>query len=89
MGKNLFASMEESKLLRCHYFSCFSCLESDKETRYVCFTCRPGAIRNGGFCDFCQECFEKYEKNEAQSFVHNDNHVHLQMVYSGDGYYDY
>lgn len=52
---------------------CYSCnggcKSMSKGPRYICLTCRPGPLQNGGYIDFCNWCEtvirdEKHENHE-------------------------
>jgi len=92
LGKDLFASYKEDELSNDHRFICDSCGSEESRERYVCLNCEPGAMWDGGLCDYCQNCFELlFEKgNELTgNSMHNNSHVLLHMVYAGDDYLDY
>lgn len=91
LGKNLFAKKDNYEKM--HNFSCNGCGNNDFMERYICLTCRPGAMQRGGFCDICESCFSKIYNNsdhyECMDKNHLVDHIYLNLLYSGNNYYDY
>jgi len=99
LGKNAFKDVPESDLRDSHSAMCNGCNGGFKNVaRYICVTCRPGAIQGNGFDDFCFTCIEALRNKEHehhQSRKDNckehdhDHHVYLRLVHEAKNYYDF
>ena len=64
--------------------------------RWICISCRPGAIKQGGFIDCCDACIRKLMKDDEKTIralEKSDGHLHKKhlwlRIYFGDNYYEY
>ena len=60
LGENLFYGIKESEWKMIHNYRCNGCLKSEikNSSRFLCLSCRPGAISGYGYNDYCFECVQ-------------------------------
>jgi len=99
LGSNLFASEKPENLQFNHSASCNGCGGGfDNSPRFICLSCRPGAMVSGGFADYNGKCVStlKDPKNPEYANVKDrypehdhETHVYLRLVFDCKGYYNY
>lgn len=101
LGNNLFVNAKEENLFNSHSASCNKCGESVvNSARFICITCRPGAMSPGGLCDYCFDCIKTLREGNVDSQLEtstntnedkheHDSHVYLRLMFETNDYFNY